>query len=262
MAKKKKKIFNNQKLKLILTLIAILIVISTFVFLVYSAKQRLFTANKHFTIRKIIVKSGGWWKGRTDKVSEILKIKKGETNLFSIDYSEARDTLIQEPSIESVFIYKLLPDTLVVEIVERIPQAFLKFKHSDYVVDSHSIIMPTNTCVKLDEELPVINDFKTNQLKPGRQLEEVKGALDLIKEMNKRVKRIKLIRISLKKKKIFNTIIYDKKVKKTYNVLLARDKVPGNFNDLVKLLNTITNDDSKKGTQVINLSYNGVAFVK
>ena len=262
MAKKKKKILNSPKLKLVLTLIAILVVISTFVFLVYSAKQRLFTANKHFTIRKILVKSGGWWKGRVDKVSEILKIKKGETNLFSIDYSEARDTLIEEPSIEDVSIYKLLPDTLVVEIVERIPRAFLKLKHSNYVVDSNAIIMPSNTCVNLDEDLPVINDFKTKKLEPGRQLEEVSGALNLIKEMNKRLKRIQLIRISLKKKKIFNTIIYDKKAKKAYNVLLARDKVPDSFEDLVKLLDDIKNGVSKKNARIINLSYNGVAFVK
>jgi cell division septal protein FtsQ len=262
MASKKKKIISKVKIKLILTLIVIITVLAAFVFLLYSARKRLFTANRHFTIRKVLVKSGGWWKNRVDKVSDILNFEKGKTNLFSLDYSDARDKLIQEPSIEDVFIYKCLPDTLVIEIVERIPRAFLKFKHSNYVVDGNSIIMPANTCVNLDEELPVINDLSTKKFLPGRKLNEVNGALKLLDEMGKTLKRIKVIRISLKKKKIYNTIIYDRKAKRKYNVLLARDKVPECFSDLDKLLNNIKNGNSKKGAQTINLSYKGLAFVK
>jgi len=261
--KKKKRIFlKGRNFRLILTFIFLFGLLSAFGFLVYSLRKQLFTENKHFTLRRIIVQRGIWWKQHIKELSAILKIEKGKTNLLNIDYEGAREKLLQEPTIEDISVYKLLPDALVLNITERIPRAFLTYKNSDLQVDANSVIMPTGKSITLSDDLPVITELRTKDLKIGSKLLEVKGALDFIKQINALLKRVKIHRISLKDKKIFNTIIYDRKAGRQYHLLILRDNISESLESLADLLEDIKRGKVKKGANTINLSYKGLAYVK
>jgi hypothetical protein len=205
---------------------------------------------------------GVWWKNHVDELASIIKVKKGKTNLWDINYAAAREKLLQEPTIEDVSVYKLLPDTLVISVTERIPRAFLRYRNGDLLVDAYSVIMPADKCITLPDDLPVIADLSSKDLKVGSKLPEAAGALNFIKEINSNYKRVKIKWISLKDRKIFNTIIYDRKAGRQYHLLIARDNIEDSLTSLDNLLDDIKNGKVKPGANTINLSYKGLAYIK
>ena len=97
----------------------IMIILALIVLSLWFTSKSLFDRNDHFILRNVIVRSGGWWKSRSGEVSSVLKIKPGETNLFSLDLANMRKVLEAEPSISKVSISRFLPDTLAVDIERR-----------------------------------------------------------------------------------------------------------------------------------------------
>ncbi|OGV48552.1 MAG: hypothetical protein A2X49_15315 [Lentisphaerae bacterium GWF2_52_8] len=152
----------------------------------------LFSKNEHFTLKHIQVQGSGWWKGRDAEIVKVLSLRPGETNLFSLDLAALRKELSAEPSIESVTMERLMPDTLIVRITERIPRAFLNSRNSGLLLDSSGMVLAKDSCLNIDRNLPVIVlgarashiiDPKTGkppELKPGMQLPELKPALELL----------------------------------------------------------------------------------
>jgi hypothetical protein len=199
-----------------------------------------------------------------NELASIIKVEKGKTNLWNIDYAAAREKLLQEPTIEDVSVYKLLPDTLVISITERIPRAFLRYRNGNLLVDENSVIMPADKCITLPDDLPVIADLSNKKLKVGSKLPEVKGALNFIQEVNTNLKRVKIKWVSLKDRKIFNTIIYDRKAGRQYHLLIARKNMEENLGlaSLNDLLDNIKNGKVKPGANTINLSYKGLVYIK
>ncbi len=149
--------------------------------LFWFATRGLFSKNHRFTLRSIEVKSSGWWSGKERNVAEVLRLRPGETNLFALNLGSLKKSLEAEPSIEKASVTRILPDTLSIEITERIPRAFLYSPKSVWVVDGTGIVMARDTCVNLDGGLPVILGFQAQESpRPGLQLKEVQPALDVI----------------------------------------------------------------------------------
>ena len=149
--------------------------------LFWLATRGLFSKNPRFTLQSIEVRSPGWWKDKERNVATILRVKPGETNLFALKLENLRKTLEAEPSIESASVTRILPDTLIIDITERIPRAFLFSPRSPWVVDGNGVIMSRDTCVNLDGGLPVILGFQSAESpRAGLLLKEVKPGLDLI----------------------------------------------------------------------------------
>ena len=183
-AKRKTNIIKKPGFRLGMIASGIMIILAIIVLSIWFTSQSLFDRNDHFILNRVIVRSGGWWKSRSKEVSSVLNIKPGETNLFSIDLAKKRKELEAEPSISKVSISRILPDTLSVDITERIPSAFLHFRDNKRIVDADGMVMSTESCINVDKNLPVITGFrsKEEELLPGNKLQQVTPALNLLKD--------------------------------------------------------------------------------
>jgi len=249
------------RLGLIATSALILLALACFSF--WFTARALFTANEHFTLRRVIVKSGGWWKSHKNEVNKSLNITTGKTNLFSIDMAKGKKILEKKPSISKASIYKILPDTLIVKISERLPRAFLHWQGHSNVVDTNSVVMAAASCISVPKDLPVITGFRSKpaDLIPGKILYQIKPALALIKNANEECPRILIRRVSLSNPKEFNTNIVDRKTMKNYNVMLLRNNILEELAALESVLGAI---DAGKGknTKIIDMRFKGQAVLK
>lgn len=195
----KSNILKKPGMRIGLVVSSFMIIVCLILFAFWLASRSLFAQNDHFIIRNIDVRSSGWWNGKGSEVSKILGIRTGTTNLFAINLRQVCERLSQQPSIEKVTVSRILPNTIQVNIVERIPRAFLYSSNSQWIVDSNGIVMESKSCVNLRRNLPVITGFKVDNppLTPGQDMPQLRQALDLIMTVVKKYPEIKILKVSL-----------------------------------------------------------------
>lgn len=195
----KTNILKKPGMRIGLVLSSFMIIVSVIFFVFWLASRSLFAQNDHFVIRHVDVRSSGWWNAKGLEVSKILGIKIGSTNLFSVELRQICEKLNMQPSIEKVTVSRILPDTVQVNIIERIPRAFLYNANSQWIVDSNGIVMESKSCVNLRRNLPVITGFKVDNppLTPGQDMPQLRQALDLIMIVVKKYPEIKILKVSL-----------------------------------------------------------------
>ena len=263
MASKKYSFFKRPIVKLLGIAISVTLIIAMIIATIFYTTRSLFSSNKHFTMRRIIVKSGGWWKNKNRDVCNALNLEIGESNLFAIDYKKGKKILELEPSIAKVSIYKILPDTLAVEITERVPRAYLHWSGNKYVIDDNAVIMATDSCVNIPKNLPIITGFRADvdEIKAGNKLLMTYPALKLLKQSKKQCPRVIFKRISLNNVKEFNTTIYDFNTQNYYKLLLPRKYINLKLDELNLTLKKLPFISSKK-IKSIDLRFEGQAVLK
>ena len=227
------------------------------VLLFWLATRGLFSKNPRFTLRNVEVNSPGWWQGKERNICEVLRIRPGESNLFGLKLSNLKKTLESEPSIEKVSVTRILPDTLVFDITERIPRAFLYSPKSVWVVDGTGVIMQRDTCVNLDGGLPVILGFQSPETpRAGLQLKEVQPALDLINMTLTDYRSIRIAAINLTRYNETVFVMYYKgNFDESYRVFMPRKNLKLMFRALISTIEEIkAKHDSRRE---IVLSYEG-----
>jgi hypothetical protein len=132
-----------------------------------AAGRSLFTQNPAFTVRRLEVKSGDLV--QADVVREYLQrmqIQEG-VNLFAADIARVRqDFLKYQPSAKSVQVTRMLPDRLIVQIVERVPLAAIGTARI-LVADREGHVFRG---AGVGRELPVLVGFGSASLAPGSRL--------------------------------------------------------------------------------------------
>ncbi len=240
----------------------IIIILLLIILSIWGTYESLFAENDHFILKRVVVKGGGWWKSRSKEVEEVLELKRGETNLFALDLGEKRKKLEKEPSIQKVSISRILPDTLLVEISERIPRAFLYWKGNSTIVDADGIVMSKKSCISLDKNLPVFTGFraKKEDLLPGNYLHQIAPALKLLEVASKEIPGVMLLRINLSNPKHFNAEIYIPETRKIYTLYVNRK----GLNEKLKELRAVLQDipKTKPKATVIDLRYKEKAVIK
>ena len=169
--------------KLLRALIVLFILMGTAAALVAGLvvlRRVLFTSNPRFLLREVSVQSEGYWRDRSPALASRLGIHLGD-NLFSIDPGELRRRLAAIPNVEHCEVTRILPDTLHLRIVERIPRAILSNPGGRFVVDEEGIVIPRRESMadKLPQ-LPVIFGFRSQIIEPGQKLDELAPALEVI----------------------------------------------------------------------------------
>ncbi|HJO92234.1 MAG TPA: FtsQ-type POTRA domain-containing protein [Victivallales bacterium] len=190
--KKAKKInlFKNSYFRVALALLILVIILSAIGFGLFSFSKILFSRNPHFTISKISVKGTSYWNNRADKISRILNLKIGQTNLYELNLGKIKNKLeeMKEFGIESVGVSRELPDTLIINITERIPRATIYNRKSGLVVDQAGVLMSSKYTADINFNLPIITGFslkKTdNKLPYGKIIKKIKPALIFISLIN------------------------------------------------------------------------------
>ncbi|MCP4180664.1 MAG: FtsQ-type POTRA domain-containing protein, partial [bacterium] len=190
--KKKKKIylFKNSYFRIAFVFLILIIIISAISFGLYCFSKVLFSKNPHFTISKVLVKGTSYWNNRSDKVSRILNLKIGKTNLYDLNLRVLKNKLetMKGFGIESVEISRELPNTVLINITERIPRAIIYNKKSDLVVDQSGTLMNSKYSADITGDLPVITGFRLkkidNKYPYGKVIKKIKPALLFISLIN------------------------------------------------------------------------------
>ena len=198
MVKNKNKLLRNPHIRIFIVLSVVFVVLFLFALLSVLFYNKLFSGNQHFVLGKVIVKSSGYWNGRSGEIMNILKLKPGKTNLYELNLAELKSNLTKhnEFSIENVDVYRVLPDILAFNITERIPRAILYNRKSELLVDGNGVLINKRYCINLDANLPVITGFiikgvkknsknaQENKIPYGKELYQLKPALALISLIN------------------------------------------------------------------------------
>lgn len=142
------------------------------------AGSLLFSRNPHFELKNIVMKSDG--RLSSTQLIEYANIE-ANGNLFAIDFDELRANLESVALVESVQIQRKLPDTLVVDVKERVAVAQVdwKWRAVPFLVDRYGVVLPAT---RSGQALPLIVGVRFDQLRPGEKINDagVRYALDIL----------------------------------------------------------------------------------
>ena len=260
--------FKRRSVRIWSVLIAIAVFLAGTGLLVWLLSSRMVTDNPRFTLHRVLVRShaGGFWHGRKALVCDILRIREGETNLFQLAPGEMRKRLLErEPSIQSVRIIRELPDTLNIEITERIPIARLSDKNlnpqsSNLVIDAHAILMDKSHCMNLSASLPlIVTDAQVLKFPPGAAVSKFRPIVTLINLTRTSFPDLKVGMIYLVEKQHLRCTVRYKNDPQYYIVTLPPKDLMRHLNVLTATLEKLRReqkqDPGKKNRRNIDLRF-------
>lgn len=151
----------------VVTITLLLLVVAGFFTAVYKGyewiKDGLFSKNPRFEIHHLVISCDG--NLGEDYIREISGLHEG-MNLFEFSFKEIDEKLSGVSRIESVYLERKLPNTLVVEVKERVPVAKItgaRKTRYPFLVDRYGFVLPHRRSVAatlplikgLDAELPL-----------------------------------------------------------------------------------------------------------
>lgn len=254
-------IFKDRTVRIWTAVAAILLFAAGSVFLIWVLYLEMFTGNQRFTLQKVLVESRGFWQGRKELICDILRLKPGETNLFRMDPGAMRNSLLlHEPSIQYVKVVRELPDTLHINIVERVPVALVNSARSPLVVDSEAILMLRERCMNITSSLPVIIGLPNSaSYPPGGAIQKFKNAVDLIMLTKTAYPDVRIASISVKQKDQLICAIRYRNGDDIYRVLMPDRNLSQNLQVLVSTLDTMRRTRNPK--RVINLLFRNQVII-
>jgi cell division septal protein FtsQ len=256
-SKKTRKAVNSKEkqkfTRVILVLLIICFSLIAVCFACWGISQVLFTKNERFILRR--VKLIGLESRRSNALAKYLKLKLYKDNLFNINIAEIRRKIEKISYIKSARVYRILPDTLKIDITQRVPIAYL-FKHgAKWVIDEDAVMMNKKYCMKLKYSLPVITGFKYEKLKSGEKLPNLTQAINLIKLTNYEFQKFKISSISLEDTRKITFVMIKKR--RAYKVLMPKEGI----NDMLQVLRYALQKKQGKHQPTIDLTYdNQVIF--
>jgi cell division protein FtsQ len=91
-----------------------------------------------------------------------------DTNIFLINKQALEQRVENEPAVKEVRLYRRLPNTLIVRVIERKPELILETSKALYEVDSEGV--PYRIAKKVDSSLPLITCGMVGSIRLGQQL--------------------------------------------------------------------------------------------
>ncbi len=179
--------------------------------------------NQHFIVQGINIKSSGRWAEKKSDILDIINIEKGKTVLLGYNTKEARLSLEDIPSIDSASVTKSFPNTLNIEITEKIPCAFVGNIKSEILVDDEGMILSRQNCIELDKSIPFITGYTTKYFTPGEKVAELKTVVEVISELKRNYIELHLVRADISEKGKIK--LYIKVHRKGYTVEMPSRRV-------------------------------------
>ncbi len=202
--KSKINIFRNLYFRTGIVFLLIIAICCMTVLIYIFGRQVLFTENNHFILKRIIVVSSGVWNNRKADIIKYTGLIPGRVNLFNINLIKIRESLTSKhlASIESAQVQRILPDTISIKIVERIPRALLYTSKTDLAVDSSCTLIPKDLSIDIDSDLPIITGFllknpSGEKAKFGDKVPQILPAVELITLVNTTFPNLNFKRINL-----------------------------------------------------------------
>lgn len=164
----------------VVVLIAVCLLIGLAVAVVMGFKwvgRQLYSENPRFEIQHLVVSTDG--KLGEDYIRELSGLSEG-MNLFELSFDEIEKRL-QASWVESVYLERKLPNTLIVKVKERVPVAQIvgrEKKPAPWMIDRYGYVLPHRRKLA---SLPVISGVDAD-LQLGKQLthSDVEIALKIV----------------------------------------------------------------------------------
>ena len=173
---------DHARVKTVVSIIAVVAVVGLIVGIWTGSQliiRKLYSRNSIFVIKHINI--NGSLMLSPILIREYTNVDEG-LNLFDLNIKQIRnDFLRRVPSVKSMDISRELPDTLEINIVERIPLAKLG-KHGPLVVDRYGMIFVFKGATS---QLPIIWGYDRRRSRPGVKILGIaQAALEALREID------------------------------------------------------------------------------
>ena len=104
--------------------------------------RKLYSNNPRFEMQQLVISCDG--KLTEDRIREYTGLREG-TNLFAVTFGNIEATLAKVPVVESVYLERKLPNTLIVKVKERIPVARISGQQATrypFLSDRNGFVLP------------------------------------------------------------------------------------------------------------------------
>lgn len=150
-------------------LLLVLAVVAAFVLLLLQIPKVLLTQNPRFTLRRIEVNSSGFWQNNGQMLAQRIGIAPGDA-FFDINVGEVRRKIMQIQNVDSCEVQLIVPDTMVINLTERVPRAILVNRNSNIVIDEFGKLFKKSESTAVKHNLPLIYGLCGFPMKPALNL--------------------------------------------------------------------------------------------
>ncbi len=224
--------------------------------LIYGTREALrhfLWENKDYAIKDIHIETDGAL--TRDEILRASGIGTGQ-NIFTINLSKARQSLLNVSQIEAAEITRTLPDNITINISERKPAAWLarsgaedpSASEGSFLVDRRGVLIAGKHHRPQDLHLPVIYGVPIDSCEPGDALNtpEVKAALDLLRLNAENTTRFQVRSIDLSKG--YCMVVTDRN---HAQITFGLDQLDWQLDRLATLLDHV--EHTKQELQTVNL---------
>ncbi len=125
---------------------------------------------------------------KKENIIETLKLKGGTENIFAFNSINAKKILKANAYVKDVSIRKIIPDTLQINIKERVPRGYIQNSNAYLYIDGEGRVLETKAAK--DEKLPLLVGLQFEQAVIGQILdvankESFAVLIDLSKQLEK-----------------------------------------------------------------------------
>ena len=244
----------------IILLVVLLVLLIGCVAALWWLKHRMFEKNPRFTLQHVQVESSGYWGKDAVKRNALIRkldLRTGRQNIFDLDLQKLRKQLRSLPNVADAQLHTELPDTLVINIEERVPRAFLGRLNSQLVVDANAMVMNARECFGVHPRMPVIVGMPHRSMRPGVIHPALREALNLIMTVQ-RYKCFSVALVNLSRSgELFVLMDYrnNKSQIRRYHVTM----LTGNYPETLDILRSAIEDARRHGDDrtKIDMSFKG-----
>lgn len=162
--------------------------------------KTLFANNEHFLLRNVELRdtTQGYWSENREQLIAKAGLVPGKDNIFCLNLRTLRNRITALPSVESCEVSRIMPDTLVFRLIERIPRASIDNPRSRWVLDANGIVMSRFESMPVSGTLPIITNF-TGGERPveGEVMAQAVPALQLLMTTIRNFPDISIIHIDV-----------------------------------------------------------------
>ncbi|MBI5182358.1 MAG: FtsQ-type POTRA domain-containing protein [Nitrospirae bacterium] len=148
-----------------------------------AAGYQFLAADEYFIIKDVRFIGNNF---TTDEELRSLMELPADTNIFRVKIGLLQERIISHPWIRDAVIKRELPNSLVINIEERIPVAVALYKSRYYLIDKYGVALGRRESLQGDRHFPVVAgaDFRGvrfGEERPADELIEALGVLDALK---------------------------------------------------------------------------------
>lgn len=152
-------------------------------FLIVAGYQFL-TTDEYFIIKDVRFMGNNFT--RDEELGSLMELPV-DSNIFKVKIGLLQERIISHPWIKDAVIKRELPNSLVINIEERIPVAAALYKSRYYLIDKYGVVLGRREGLQGDRYFPVITgadfrDVRFGEERPSEELLDAMRLLDVLKE--------------------------------------------------------------------------------